>query len=126
MRRHLGKLIALLCGALLFVLSLLYQKPAQISGAREWLRILSNACLLPGVLLSGLSALLRISGEGLFDGLRYTMSSLLARLRGVDKKYASYFDYTRREKKQRGGDPLLLPGLFFLATAILLTILYYL
>ena len=35
MRRHLGKLIALLCGALLFVLSLLYQKPAQISGARE-------------------------------------------------------------------------------------------
>ena len=126
MRRHLGKLIALLCGALLFVLSLLYQKPAQISGAREWLRILSNAALLPGVLLSGLSALLWISGEGLFDGLRYTMSSLMARLRGVDKRYASYFDYTRREKKQRAGDPLLLPGLFFLAAAILMTIFYYL
>ena len=126
MRRHVGKLIALLCGTLLFAGSLFYQKPAQISGTREWLRILSNAALLPGVLLSGLSVLLRISGEGLFDGLRYTMSSLLARLRGVDKKYASYFDYTRREKKQRTGDPLLLPGLFFLATAILLTILYYL
>ena len=126
MRRQMGKLIALLCGAVLFLLSLLYQRPAQISGAREWLRILSNAALLPGVLLSGLSVLLRISGEGLFDGLRYTMSSLLARLRGVDKKYASYFDYTRREKKQRAGDPLLLPGLFFLAAAILLTILYYL
>ena len=126
MRRHVGKLIALLCGTLLFAGSLFYQKPAQISGTREWLRILSNAALLPGVLLSGLSVLLRISGEGLFDGLRYTMSSLLARLRGVDKKYASYFDYTRREKKQRGGDPLLLPGLFFLAAAILLTLLYYL
>ena len=45
MRRHRGKLIALLCGAVLFLLSLLYQKPAQISGAREWLRILSNAAL---------------------------------------------------------------------------------
>ena len=126
MRRQMGKLIALLCGAVLFLLSLLYQRPAQISGAREWLRILSNAALLPGVLLSGLSVLIRISGEGLFDGLRYTMSSLLARLRGVDKRYASYFDYTQREKKQRAGDPLLLPGLFFLAAAILLTVFYYL
>ena len=126
MRRHLGKLIALLCGALLFVLSLLYQKPGQISGAREWLRILSNACLLPGVVLSGLSALLWISGEGLFDGLRYTMSSLMARLRGVDKRYASYFDYTQREKRKRTGNPLLLPGLFFLTAAILMTLFYYL
>lgn len=126
MRRHLGKLIALLCGTLLFVLSLLYQKPGQISGAREWLRILSNAALLTGVLLSGLSALVWISGEGLFDGLRYTMSGLLARLRGVDKKYASYFDYTRREKRKRAGNPMLLPGLFFLAAAILLTLFYYL
>ncbi|MDY5220755.1 MAG: DUF3899 domain-containing protein [Eubacteriales bacterium] len=126
MRRHLGKLIALLCGTLLCVLSLLYQRPAQISGAREWLRILSNAALLTGVLLSGLSALLWISGEGLFDGLRYTMSSLLARLRGVDKKYASYFDYTQREKKKRMGNPMMLPGLFFLAAAILLTLFYYL
>ena len=126
MRRHLGKLIALLCGALLFVASLLYQRPAQISGAREWLRILSNAALLPGVLLSGLSALLWISGEGLFDGLRYTMSSLMARLRGVDKRYASYFDYTQREKRKHAGNPLLLPGLFFLAAAILMTLFYYL
>ena len=126
MRRHLGKLIALLCGAALFLLSLLYQKPGQISGAREWLRILSNAALLPGVLLSGLSTLLWISGEGLFDGLRYTMSSLMARLRGVDKRYASYFDYTQREKRKRTGNPLLLPGLFFLTAAILMTLLYYL
>ena len=32
----------------------------------------------------------------------------------------------KNQKKGRAGDPLLLPGLFFLATAILLTILYYL
>ena len=125
MRRHLGKLIALLCGAAMFLISLFYQEPSRISGAREWLRIASNAALLPGVLFVGLSAMIRISGEGLFDGLRYTMSSMMARLRGVDKQYASYYDYTRREKK-RVGSPMLLPGLLFLATAILLTLLYYL
>ena len=101
MRRRLGQLIALLCGIALFLINLLYQQPSEISGAREWLRILSNAALLPGVLFSGISAMIRISGEGLFDGIRYTMSSMIARLRGVDKKYASYFDYTRREKKKK-------------------------
>ena len=126
MRRHLGQLIALLCGAAMFLISLFYQEPSRISGAREWLRIASNAALLPGVLFVGLSAMIRISGEGLFDGLRYTMSSMMARLRGVDKQYASYYDYTRREKKKKVGSPMLLPGLFFLATAILLTLLYYL
>ena len=126
MRRRLGQLIALLCGIALFLINLLYQQPSEISDAREWLRILSNAALLPGVLFSGISAMIRISGEGLFDGIRYTMSSMIARLRGVDKKYASYFDYTRREKKKKAGDPLLLPGLLFLAAAILLTLCYYL
>ena len=125
MRRHLGQLIALLCGAAMFLISLFYQEPSRISGAREWLRIASNAALLPGVLFVGLSAMIRISGEGLFDGLRYTMSSMMARLRGVDKQYASYYDYTRREKK-RVGSPMLLPGLFFLTAAIILTLTYYL
>ena len=126
MKRHLGQLIALLCGIAMFLASLFYQEPSRISGVREWLRIASNAALLPGVLFVGLSAMMRISGEGVFDGIRYTMTSMIARLRGVDKQYASYFDYIRREKKKKAGDPLLLPGLFFLAAAVVMTLLYYL
>ena len=126
MKRHLGQLIALLCGFAMFLISVFYQEPSQISGAREWMRIASNAALLPGVLFVGLSAMLWISGEGAFDGIRYTVTSMMARLRGVDKQYASYFDYTRREKKKSAGNPMLAPGLFFLAVAIILTLLFYL
>ena len=35
MRRHLGKLIALLCGIAMFLASLFYQEPSRISGVRE-------------------------------------------------------------------------------------------
>lgn len=123
MKRHRSQLIALVCGLALLGFCILYQSPSQISGAREWLRILSNAALAPGVLFVGVSALSWIAGEGMFDGIRYSISSLLARLRRQVKCYASYFDYTRREKK-KSGQPMLLPGLFFLAAAVLLTLLY--
>lgn len=123
MKRHLGKLIALGCGGLMMLLSVLYQMP--VSGTREWLRILSNGALMPGFLLTGLGVMLRISEEGLFDGIRYATSSLLARVRGLDKKYPSYYDFTRREKKVRSASPLLLPGVFYLAAAVVLTVLYY-
>ena len=123
MKRHLGKLIALACGGLLMLISVLYQMP--VSGAQEWFRILSNAALLPGFLLTGLGVMLRISEEGLFDGIRYATSSLIARLRGLEKQYPSYFDYTQRKKKKRSASPLLLPGLFYLAAAVVLTLLYY-
>lgn len=125
MKRHGGQLIALLCGLALWAGCIWYQSPAQGAGAREWIRILSNGALIPGVLFLGVSGLTWIAGDGQFDGIRYSMSSLLARLRGEKKPYATYFDYTRREKK-RGGYPLLAPGAFFLAAAVVLTLLYHL
>lgn len=123
MKRHLGKLIALGCGGLLMLISVLYQMP--VSGAQEWFRILSNAALVPGFLLTGVGGMLRISEEGLFDGIRYATSSLIDRIRGLEKRYPSYYDYTKREKKTRSASSLLLPGLLFLAAAVVLTLLYY-
>ena len=35
MKRHLGQLIALLCGIAMFLASLFYQEPSRISGVRE-------------------------------------------------------------------------------------------
>lgn len=126
MKRRLGQLIALLCGLALFLACVLYQDPSsQAPETKEWLRILSNAALIPGVLFVGLSAMVRIAGDGLFDGVKYTLSSLVARMRGVEKQYASYYDYTRREKKKSAAYPMLLPGVFFLVAAIVLTLLYY-
>lgn len=125
MKRHLGQLIALLFGLVLWGISIVYQAPAPGIDLQEWCRILSNAALIPGILLLGLTGMLRISEEGVFDGLRYSLSSLFAHFRGDTKRYPSYYDYIHRERKQRVSYPMLLPGLFFLVMAILLTLLYY-
>lgn len=124
MRRRLGTLAALLCGLALWGGCVLYQDLSQVSGRKDWLRVVSNGALLPGVLFVGLSAMSWIAGEGLFDGIRYSLSTMLVHLKGGEKKYASYYDYVQREKK-RPGYPMLLPGLFFLAAAAALTLLYY-
>ncbi len=124
MKRHRGRLIALLCGFALWLIGVLYQGLPQGSNAREWFRVLSNGALIPGVLLVGISGMTWIAGEGLFDGIKYTLSSMKSRIWGQEKRYASYYDYTRREKKKGSSYPMLLPGLFFLTAAIILTLLY--
>lgn len=125
MKRHFGQLIALLIGLLLWGISLVYQAPIHGMGVREWCRILSNAALIPGVLFLGLSAMLRISEEGIFDGLRYSLSSLMAHFRGDTKRYATYYDYIHRARKKSASYPMFLPGLFFLAIAVIMALLYY-
>lgn len=124
MKRYRGQVAALLCGIALWAACIAFQDPSQTAGMREWFRILSNGALIPGILFLGVSGLTWIAGDGQFDGIRYSMSTLLARLRGEQKRYATYFDYTRREKHQ-GGYPLLPSGVFFLVAAILLTLLYH-
>lgn len=124
MKRHMGKLPALAVGLVLLVLSVGYQKPYAGSGTKEWVRILSNGALVPGIFLTGAGLLARISDEGFFDGIRYSMSSMYAHVRKREKKYASYYDYMRRERK-KSSDPLLLPGLVYLGAAVVLTAAYY-
>lgn len=126
MKRHLGQLISLICGGVLCLLSVLYQEPSQVSGFQEWCRVLSNGALVPGVLLTGISCMVWIAGEGLFEGIKYATSSMLSLIWGRNKQYATFYDYSQREKKQSIGYPMLLPGLFFLAAAVVLTLLYYL
>lgn len=126
--RRWFKLAAILIGGFgLCVFGVAYQGPSEAGDPVSWCRVLSNATLIPGVLFSGVSALAWIAGEGTFDGIRYSMSSLLARIRGTDKRYATYLDYLRREKRKgTGGRLLLIVGLAFLGTSVLFTILYYL
>lgn len=125
MKRYRGKLIALLCGLVLWILIVVYQSPDPTAGAQEWCRVLSNGALVPGVLFLGLGLLAWIAGSGQFDAIRYTFSNLLTHLRGAEKQYATYYDYLHREKKKGDSSPLILPGLLFLTIAVVLTLLYY-
>lgn len=139
LKRHKGQLAALALGLVLLIFSVINQKSSleagfdvvsgpetQIAlGVKDWILILGNSALVPGVLLTGLGAIVRISDEGFFDGIKYSMSSILTHLRGDKKRYASYYDYSKREKKKSGGNPLLMPGLFYLVMAVILTIAFY-
>ncbi len=125
MKRHWGRPAALVCGCVLWLLCVLYQGLPQTPDIREWSRVLSNGALIPGVLFVGVSGMTWIAGEGMFDGIRYSVSSMMAHLRGREKRYATYFDYVRREK-DAPSFPLLLPGVAFLAAAVVFTLLYHL
>ena len=125
MRRHIGLIAAFLAGALLMLAGACFQQTAG-ADARGWLRILSNAALFPGVLLMGFGLLAWISGEGVFDGLKYSFSAMWTHLRGGKKKYASYYEYMNRTRQRAGVGFLLIPGGAFLLAAVLLAAAYYL
>lgn len=122
----MGTVIALLVGALMFVAGILFQDAGQINGIREWMKAFSNAALLSGVLLTGIGLLTLISGDGFFDGIKYATSSIWADLRKEKKRYATYYDYKKREKKKSGASSLLFPGVFYLLLSVFFTIVYYL
>jgi hypothetical protein len=126
MKRHAGKLIALLVGLLLWGLAVLVQLEESPTDVQGWVRVLSNGALIPGVLYLGLSALIWIAGEGLFDGIKYATSSLWIHFKGEQKRYATYYDYIHRPKKERTGSVMLWPGVFFLLWALVLTGIFYL
>lgn len=119
-----GRLLALACGGVIWFVGVWYQGIPETEDIREWFRILSNGALIPGVLFVGISVLSWIAGDGLFDGLKYCMDTMMIHLTGGKKKYGSYYDYTQRKKKH-GNYPMLLPGAFFLGAAVVLTLLYY-
>lgn len=125
MRKYAGIITAAVCGCILMILSILWQDLETATGIKDWILILSNASLVPGVLLTGLGLIVRIADENTFDGMKYSISSIISHMKGEPKHYATYYDYLQREKKKNSTLPLILPGLFFLAAAIVLTLLYY-
>lgn len=122
---HISFIISWSFGFLLLLFSIFYQDLSRLSGIKDWLRILSNAALVPGVLLTGISVLVKISEEGIFDGAKYAVSSIFSHLRKNPKPYASYYEYMRREKKKGNITSFLFSGLFYLILAICFTLFYY-
>lgn len=125
MKRHAGMVVSFLIGALFMAFCVLYQDPASVYGYREWMRILSNAALLPGVLFAGIGAMIKISEQGFFDGIHFAFSSFISHMRRESKHYASYYDYQQREKKKGNTGTLLVTGMFFLLLAVILAVIYY-
>lgn len=126
MTKWIGHIVAFVIGCILMLCCVLFQ---QTEGADTtgWMLILSNAALVPGVLLLGFGILTLIAGEGLFDAAKYTASAIWTHLRGGKLKYESYYLYTKRERKQKTGGVgfMLIPGAIFLIIAFAFTGAFY-
>lgn len=95
-------------------------------------KTLCDAFTVPSLLYLSLYALVRIAGEGSFDGLGYVLGRAAAFLLPfLNMKGENYADYKQRREEQRAlvekkaPSPLLVVGLVCLAFALLFLALYY-
>lgn len=125
MRRYAG-LIAASAAGLLVMVGCVFLQGASPQSASEWMLVLSNAALVPGVAMTGIGALAAISGEGIFDAMKYTFSAIWTHLRGGKLKYDSYYAYTKREHKPKQSMGfLIIPGVVLLAIALAFAGIFY-
>ncbi len=83
------------------------------------LMLLSDACLLPGVILLGVGGLLFVSGTGMFDIISYTLMSITGG-GGV-----GYYEYKcERKSRKRNPAPTLFVGVGFLILSIVFGLIY--
>ncbi len=88
--------------------------------------ILSDACLMPGVLLAGVAAISWTGSLGTYDMIGYSMQTLFFFIPKVNENRAkSFYDY-RQAKEEKGRSwlfEMLIVGLVFLALAVIFLII---
>ena len=92
-------------------------------------RILSNGFTVPGVILIMLTALVRLSGEGAFDGLGYVFrhaAKMLVPSFKKEYKHETYYDYVKNkgEKKPHGYSCMFFVGIVFVLAAVVFVFLH--
>lgn len=124
MKKHL---IAIVVGLFISLMTFLAQGLFLGPDTQQSYRILSDGFFLSGVLLAGTGLLSWIAGKGQFTGIRYLGHWLGTTLGwGYPKKRPmGYYEY-RQQQSQRsiGSGFLLLPGLGFLALAVVFLLLF--
>ena len=92
-------------------------------------QILSDAFFVPGILMTLLSGMLYVSGEGALIGIGFVLrNAVLAFIPMGRAKHERYADYRARklgEMKKRNYSCILVTGLFFLIIGIILTSIWY-
>lgn len=102
----------------------------QAQSLKEAAGILSDSCLIPGVLLAGAGGLGYAASKGAYDSLgymfsRFSLHSLLP-ARTSEKRPASLYEY-KQEKDQKGRrwtPDVLLTGLCALALSAVFLVMY--
>lgn len=128
MKKYKSHFIAAAVGLVLSGIGIFTQRSGFDGTAKGACRVLSDGILLGGAILTVIAIFIIAIQGGLFDGISYGASRLRRKKTGEMQQYETYYDYVTRNKKESGykkGSPLLIPGLCYIAIAIVLTILYY-
>ncbi len=112
-------------GTLLFWISALLGGILASPSARQLCRILADSTAIPGVLLTGVAVLARVSATGALAIFGYTGHTLM-RLFRRDAAAVTYGEYRRTRPPARASRSWLRIGLGCLAVASVLSLLYVL
>lgn len=93
------------------------------------LQILSDAFFVSGILMTLFAGMLFVSGEGALIGIGFVLKSVVLTFipmgRARHEKYADYRDRKMSEAKERNNSSIFITGFLFLATGIILTVIWY-
>ena len=93
------------------------------------LQILADAFFVPGVLMSLFAGMLYVSGEGALIGIGFVLRNVVLTFipmgRAKHEKYADYRERKLSNAKKQDNSYILVSGLFFLITGIILTLIWY-
>ena len=122
--------ITALIGSLMAYAVLVLHGYGQTSALPEKYRILSDAFTIPGVVLILCAVLLRLSNEGIFDGISYALTYTIKMLipgtgRTKQISYTCYIQQKREKRESRGYQILFYTGFLFFLTAIIFINLYW-
>lgn len=89
-------------------------------------RILADGFTVPGVILIMVTALIRLSSEGAFDGIGYAIRQGAYMLMPKKYKHETYYDYkkSKGEKKPHGYSCMFFVGVVFVLISIVFIILH--
>ncbi len=130
MKRKLNPLYCLYCaiaGLVIFLIAAYQMGVFSADHVRELFGALSDAFIIPGVLLSGIAAISWTGSLGTYDMIGYGMKSLFFFLPNSDlKKYRTFYDY-RHAKEEKGRwwlREMLLVGCGFLLCGVICFVVY--
>ena len=93
------------------------------------LQILSDAFFVSGILMTLFAGMLFVSGEGGLIGIGFVLKSVVLAFipmgRARHEKYADYRERKMSEAKERNNSSIFVTGFLFLATGIILTVIWY-
>lgn len=126
MRKSIKYFITVGCGLIIALLVAMSSDLFSQTQAFIIFRILSDSCLVAGVLITGMGLLLFVSNEGAFDGITYGFKVLFQMFKPKVKPVKeSYYDYrVARGRNKLAFGFLVICGSAFLVLSIIFTILY--